>query len=204
MPFPEEWLPSGHSTIKAWLVECCRDGCLSRRFLPRGTLELSEWPSGSWSPPWPKAILPRLLSLAGWPALGNVLLAPNFFHLQMMDATVFLGTVDAAMSMLRHNHVSDLRTVPSTSWLGFCSDMHFMTLSWSVMTINHIIPITCPYVSHQSQRGCLVLLLPSSQSSAREHYYGRLLAVMTVPMCYDAGCQYLPIIYHAMTHHTEK
>ena len=38
---PEEWFPSGHSTIKAWLVECCREGCHSGRFchLHRGTLE---------------------------------------------------------------------------------------------------------------------------------------------------------------------
>jgi hypothetical protein len=47
-------LPPGHSTIKAWLVECRRDGCHSGRFyLHRGTLDLSDWPSGSWSPPWP-------------------------------------------------------------------------------------------------------------------------------------------------------
>ena len=34
--------PSGHSTIQAWLVDCCRDGCPSGRFssLHRGTLEL--------------------------------------------------------------------------------------------------------------------------------------------------------------------
>ena len=24
VPFTREWLPSGHSTIKAWLVECCK------------------------------------------------------------------------------------------------------------------------------------------------------------------------------------
>ena len=42
MPFTEEWLPSGHSIIKASLVEGCRDGCPSGRFshLHRGTLEL--------------------------------------------------------------------------------------------------------------------------------------------------------------------
>ena len=39
-----------------------------------------------------KAFLPRLLSLAGWPALGRVLVVPNFFHSRMMEATVFLGT----------------------------------------------------------------------------------------------------------------
>ena len=43
-----------------------------------------------------KAILPRLLSLAGRPALGRVLVVPSFFHLRMMEATVFLGTFNAA------------------------------------------------------------------------------------------------------------
>ena len=43
-----------------------------------------------------KALLPRLLSLAGRPALGRVLVVPNFFHLRMMEATVFLGTFNAA------------------------------------------------------------------------------------------------------------
>ena len=44
VPFTEKWLPSGHSTIKAWLVECCRDGCSSGRFshLHRGTLQLCQ------------------------------------------------------------------------------------------------------------------------------------------------------------------
>ena len=38
-----------------------------------------------------KALLPRLLSLPGQPALGTVLVLPNFFHLRVMEATVFLG-----------------------------------------------------------------------------------------------------------------
>ena len=42
-----------------------------------------------------KAIHPRLLSLDGWPALGSILVVPNFFHLRMMEATVFLGTFNA-------------------------------------------------------------------------------------------------------------
>ena len=40
---------------------------------------LSEWPLGSWSPPWTR-----------------VLVVPNFFDLRMMLATVFLGTFNAA------------------------------------------------------------------------------------------------------------
>jgi hypothetical protein len=38
-----------------------------------------------------KALLPRLFSLAGQQALGRVLVVPNFFHLRMMEVTVFLG-----------------------------------------------------------------------------------------------------------------
>ena len=44
MPFTEEWILSGHSTIKAWLVACCKDGWPSGRFshLHRGPLELCQ------------------------------------------------------------------------------------------------------------------------------------------------------------------
>ncbi|WP_217700678.1 hypothetical protein, partial [Edwardsiella tarda] len=40
-----------------------------------------------------KALLHLLLSLAGQPALGRVLVVPNFFHLRMMEATVFRNKV---------------------------------------------------------------------------------------------------------------
>ena len=43
-----------------------------------------------------KALLPQLLSLAGRPDLGRILVVPNFFHLKMMEASVFLGTFNAA------------------------------------------------------------------------------------------------------------
>ena len=43
-----------------------------------------------------KALLPRLLSLAGQPALGRVLVVSNFFQLRMVEATVLLGTFNAA------------------------------------------------------------------------------------------------------------
>jgi hypothetical protein len=59
---PDEWLLSCHSTTKAWLVDCCRNGCPSGRFshLHRGTLEsLSEWPLGSWLPSWPRPFSPE-------------------------------------------------------------------------------------------------------------------------------------------------
>ena len=36
------------------------------------------------------------VSFAGQPALGIVLVVPNFFHLRMMEATVFLETFNPA------------------------------------------------------------------------------------------------------------
>ena len=39
-----------------------------------------------------KALLPQLLSLARQPALGRVLVVPNFFYLRIIEATVLLGT----------------------------------------------------------------------------------------------------------------
>ena len=43
-----------------------------------------------------KSLLPQLLSLLSQPALGNILGVSNFFHLKMMEATVFLETFNAA------------------------------------------------------------------------------------------------------------
>ena len=82
------------ATIKAWLVECCRDGCPSGKFshLHRGTGALSKWPLGSWSPPWPRPLSPQLLSFARQSALGRVLEVPNFFHLRMMRPLCSSGT----------------------------------------------------------------------------------------------------------------
>ena len=42
-----------------------------------------------------KAHLPRLLSLAGQAALRRVFVVQYFFHLRMMEATVFLWTFNA-------------------------------------------------------------------------------------------------------------
>ena len=63
VPFTEEWLLSGHSTIKAWLVLCCRDVVLQTFWnvlpsLQRNSGALSEWPSSCWSPPWPRPFSP--------------------------------------------------------------------------------------------------------------------------------------------------
>ena len=62
-----------------------------------------------------KDLLPRLHSLPGRPALGGGLVVPNFFHLGMMEATVFLGAFNAAemfwypsRALPRNNPVSEL------------------------------------------------------------------------------------------------
>ena len=98
VPFTEEWVPSGHSTMKAWLVECWRDGCPSGRFshLQRGTLELCQsdhrvlghLPDQGPSPPF--AQFGRAASSR------KVLLVPNFIHLRMLEAIVFFGTFNTA------------------------------------------------------------------------------------------------------------
>ena len=62
-----------------------------------------------------KALLPRLLSLAGRPALGRVLVFPNLFHLRMMEATVFLGTFNAAEIFWYPTHDLSLDTILSRS-----------------------------------------------------------------------------------------
>ena len=118
MSFTEECLLSGHSIINAWLMECCRGCCPSGRFshLHRGTLELCQSDHRARGQPPDKEPSPRLLSLAGWQALARVLVVPNFFHLRMMEATVFLGTFNAAELFwypspdlfTRHNPVSEL------------------------------------------------------------------------------------------------
>ena len=80
----------------------------------------------------PMPFSPDCFYLARRPVRGRVLVVPNFFHLRMMEATVFLDLqccrnvlVPFPRSVSRHNPVSGpLRTIPSTLWLGFCSDMH--------------------------------------------------------------------------------
>ena len=60
-----------------------------------------------------KALLSRLLSLAGQPALGRVLVVPNFLHLKM-EATVFWGTFNAA----------EMFWYPSPELIVLFPDMH--------------------------------------------------------------------------------
>ncbi len=122
--FTEERIEFGHTAIKP---RCsCSDVCPSVGFTYDHGAQL-EWPLGSCSP-----VLHQLLSLAGRPALGRVLVVPNFFHLIIMEATVFLGNFSAAEFFVaflrfvpRYNPVSELCRQFLWPQLGFRSDMHY-------------------------------------------------------------------------------
>ena len=134
VPFTEAWFPSGHSTIKALLIECCRDGCPSGRFshLYRGTLELCQsdhWVLGHLSDQGPSTPFAQF----GWAASSKKsLVGSKLLPFKNDGGTVFLGTFNAADIFwypspdLCLDTIQSLssRTVPLTSWFGFCSDMH--------------------------------------------------------------------------------
>jgi hypothetical protein len=122
-------LRSGFSlvAIKASLVEYRRDSCPSGRFshLHKGTLVLCQSDH---------RVLGHLPDQGHSPLIAQFgrTVVPKFFHLIMMEANAFLGTFNAeemfwypspdcasTQSCLRA-----LRTIPSNSWFGFCSDMH--------------------------------------------------------------------------------
>ena len=69
-----------------------------------------------------KALLPRSLSLDGRPALGRVLVVPNFFHLRMMEATVLIGQQNFFFTLTqicssRQSCIGGLQTISLTSCL---------------------------------------------------------------------------------------
>jgi hypothetical protein len=91
--FTEKCLLFSHSTIKAWLMKCCRDGCPSGRFyhLHRGTLEfhrvLGHLPDQGPSPP---------IAQFGRTSSSRLSLSGSKQIWTMIEATVFLGTFNAA------------------------------------------------------------------------------------------------------------
>jgi len=97
-----------------------------------------------------EALLPRSLSLAGRPALGRVLVVPNFFHLRMMEATVLIGTFNAAEIFLYPSPDLCLDTILSRrstddsldfiAW--FCSDMHCQP--WDLIWTDVCLSKSCP------------------------------------------------------------
>jgi hypothetical protein len=103
--------------------------CLSGKFshLHRGTLELCQWFLVT---SLKKALLPRLLSLAGQPALGWVLVVPNFFHLRMIEGTVFLGTFHATDMYWYPSPVLCLDTILSRGSTDNSFDLMAWFLHW--------------------------------------------------------------------------
>ena len=99
-----------------------------------------------------KALLTRLLNLPKQPALGRLLVVPNFFNLRMMEATVFLGTFNAAESCWYPSPNLCLDTIPSRSFMDNTVDLMALFLLW------HALSTVEPYVDR-----CVPFLIMSNQ-----------------------------------------
>ena len=113
MPFTEKW-PD--------LMDCCRDGCPSGRFshLHRGTLELCQRYHRVFGH------LPQF----GWEnSSRKSLRCSNFIHLRMIEATVFLGTFNAADIFWYPSPDLCLDTILSQS----SRDNSFDLMAWSTV-----------------------------------------------------------------------
>lgn len=64
VPFCDKWLPPGHYTRRAWLMECCSNGCPSLSFshFPKGNFDLI-YSDHSVNLVWPR---PFFLSYSVW------------------------------------------------------------------------------------------------------------------------------------------
>ena len=120
LPFTDKWLPSGHSTI-------IFGGVLQRLLyfwkvshLCKGTLELCQSDHRVFGHLPDQNPSPQFLSLAEWPALGRVLVVPNFFHLIRMFSwgpsmlPTFFGILLQICSSTQFC-LRALWTIPSTS-----------------------------------------------------------------------------------------
>ena len=131
VPFTEKWLLSGHSTIKAWLVECGRDGCPSGRFfhLPRGTLELYQSDHrvlGQLPDQCPSSLIAQFgLAASSRKSLGGSKLLP----FKNDGATLFLGTFNAAEMFWCPSQDLCLDTILSRSSM----DNPFNLMAWVLL-----------------------------------------------------------------------
>ena len=134
--FTEEWVLSGHCTIKSWLVECCRDGCPSGSFthLHKGTLELYRSDHrvlGQLPDQVPSPLIAQFgLAASSRKSLGGSKLLPfkkDGGHCGLggpsMLQTFFLEAKLSQICASTQSCLSALQTIPSTSWFGFWSDM---------------------------------------------------------------------------------
>ena len=86
------------------------------------------------------ALLPRLLSLAWRPALGRVLVVPNFSRLRMMEATVSLGTFNIAEMFWYPSPDLCLDIIMSLSSMDNSFDLMAWFLLW------HTLSTVGPYI----------------------------------------------------------
>jgi hypothetical protein len=107
---------------------------------------------GFWVTSLTKALLPWLLSLARRPALGRVLTVPNFFHLRMMEATVFLGTFNDAEFFWYPSQDLCLDTILSQSSTDICFDHMVWFLLWHALST--VGPYIDRYVPFQIMLSC--------------------------------------------------
>jgi hypothetical protein len=122
VPFTDECLPSGHyhkGPIGALLQRLCLT--TGRLFSECSSISTEEL--GFLITFLTKALLPRLLSLAGRPALGRVWVGRPLCFWGPSILQTFLGTLPQICASTQ-SCLRALQTIPSTSWLGYCSDMH--------------------------------------------------------------------------------
>ena len=111
-------------TIKARLVECCRDGRTFQK--DNESCQSDHWVLRHLPDQGPS---PRLFSLARRPALGRVLVVSKFFHL-WMEATVFLGIFNAAEMFWYPSLDLCLGTILSRSSMDNSFDLMTWFLLW--------------------------------------------------------------------------
>ena len=132
--FTEEWLPSAPLTIKAWLVECWRDGRIFQtdNHLYRGTpvrCQSDHLVLGNLSDQCPSPLIAQFCwAASSKKSLGGSKRLPfkNGGHCVLVDlqwCNHFLGTLPQICASTQ-SCLWALRTIPSTSGLRFCSDMH--------------------------------------------------------------------------------
>lgn len=124
-------------------AQCCSTVCPSAHFssLHTWSLELNYGDLEVLGHLFCQSTSPRLLSLARRPVLGRVLIVTNS-HLKIIEAIVLLGTFNATEFFFcslpqicapTQSCFWVLQAVHLTSWLCFCSDMHFQLseLKWT-------------------------------------------------------------------------
>ena len=100
------------------------------------------------------ALLPRLLSLAGRPALGRALVVLNFFYFRTMEATVDLGTFNAGEMFWYTSPDLCLDTILSRSSTDNSFDLMAWFLRWHALSTVCYVDV-CAFPNHQITTGGL-------------------------------------------------